>query len=155
MATILLLKTKLKEFEEWWLAQWQIKNTDHTLQNSFWQRICTPQNVSQSQSLWLTSNLFLQTAHDVNETLSFTRLFSSTIACLDVLQYSPHALLSFLDADIRIGDKLQIRDNAALGTPSSIASSGSSLATLPPKGDLLPTSLSEILFFGNNERRGN
>ena len=40
------------------------------------------------------------------------------------------------------------------GTPSSNASSGSSLATLPPKGDMLPTSLSDLLIIGNNERRG-
>ena len=106
----------------------------------------------QPKSIPLTH--FLHTAHDVNETLSFTRLFSSTTACFDLLQHSPHALLSFLHADIRIGDRLQIRDNAALGAPSSIASSSSSLATLPPKRDLLPTSLSELLIIGNNERRG-
>ena len=71
---------------------------------------CQPKTIPK-----LTSNLFLQTAHDVNETLSFTGFFSSTIACCDLLQQAPHALLSFLHDYIRIGDKLQIRDNAALG----------------------------------------
>ena len=108
MATILLLKRKLKEYEEWWLTQRQIRNIDHTIQYSFSQPICTMQNVSKCEPLWFTSNLFVQAAHDVDEIFSFTGFLSSTIACFDLLQHSPHALLSFLDDHIRIGDKLQI-----------------------------------------------
>ena len=61
-----------------------------------------------------TSTLFLQTSHDVDETLSFTRFFSSTITCSDIFQHSPDAVFSFLNDNIRTGDKLQIGDNAAL-----------------------------------------
>ena len=115
MATIILLETKLKEYEEWRLTQWQIRNTDHTLQYGFWQRICPSQNVSKREPFWLKSNFLVQAAHDINKAISFTGCFSSTVACCDLLQPSPHALLPFLDDHIRIGDKLQIRDNAALG----------------------------------------
>ena len=114
-----LLKRKLKEYEDWRLTQWQIRNTEHTLQYSFWQRICTLQKVSKCKPLWVTSNLFVQNAHNVNKAISFTGFFtvllSPTIACFDFLQHSPHALLSFSHDHIRIGEKVQIWDTAALG----------------------------------------
>ena len=115
MATLLLLKRKLKEYEEWRLTQWQIRNTHHTIQYSFWQRILTLQNVSKCEPLRFTSNLFVQAAHDVNEAISFTGFFSPIIACFDLLQHSPYALLSFSDDHIRTGDEVQFWDNAALG----------------------------------------
>ena len=151
MATILLLKKNLKEYEEWRLTQWQIRNTDHTLHYSFWQTICpsrTSANVNPSDP----NPTSLSRLTMISTKLSPSMVFSSTIACLDLLQHSPHALLSFLDDHIRIRDKLQIRDNAALGTPSSIASSRLSLTTLPQKGDLVPTSSSHSLIICKKRR---
>ena len=108
-------KEKLKEYEEWGLTQWQIKSSDHTLQYSLWQKICTLQNVRKGESFRFTSVLSFQTTHDIHKTIFFTRFFSPTITSFDFLQRSPRALFSLPDDYIQFGDKLQIGDCIALG----------------------------------------
>ena len=70
---------------------------------------------------------------------------------LNLLQCSPHALFSLPDDNIWIGDKVETGDRT---TPSSVASSRSPLATLPPKGDVITTSSSVELNFLNIQWRG-
>ena len=77
--------------------------------------------------------------------LSLASISSSTL----LTHSSPSCTPTF-----ELGTNCKFGTTLLSGTPSSIASSGSSLATLPPKGDLLPTSHSELLIIGNNERRG-
>ena len=55
---------------------------------------------------------------------------------------------------IELGTKCNSGTILLSGTPSSIVSSGSSLATLPPNGDMTLTSSLDLLIISNRERRG-
>ena len=76
---------------------------------------------------------------------------------LSLASTSSNALLTHSSPSLRTTSKLgtncKLGTVLLRGTLSSIASSRSSLATLPPKGDVILTSSSLALIICNNERR--
>ena len=77
---------------------------------------------------------------------------------LSLASTSSNALLTHsspsLTTTSKSGTNCKLGTTLLSGTPSLIASSRSSLATFPPKGDVIPTSSSVASFVLKNERRG-
>ena len=144
------------EFAERRLTQWQIRSFDHTHQHSLWPKIGTLQNVRKCESFWCdSSRLISHATHDIHATVSFTCFLGSTITCFNRLQRSPHTILPpppTTTFESRTKCELGIKQ---LGETSSwIASSRSSLSTLPTKGEVFPTSSSVELNISKNDWRG-
>ena len=103
-------------------------------------------HVAECPQMWILLihlQKIFQAAHDVHDTVSFACFFGSTTTCCNLFQHSPHALRSLPDDN-----------NWIVETSSSISSSRSSLAMLPPKGEMIPTSSSVELNISSNEWRG-
>ena len=113
-------------------------------------RCRTPANVNPSDSPptslskppMMSTKLSLSLASSVR--LSLASISSNTV----LTHSSPYRMATF-----ESGTKCKFGTTLLSGTASSIASCGSSLATLPPKGDVIPT-FSDLLIICNNERRG-
>ena len=125
---------KLTKYEEWGLTQWQIRSIDHTFQHSFWQKICKLQNVHKCEPFWFTSSLFFSKLPMLSTKLSpsFASSARPSLASTSsnaLLTQSFHSLTTSIKKE---GTNCELETSQLAKTPSSIATSRSSLATLTP-----------------------
>ena len=151
MATISFRQMKLTKHEESGQIHWEIRSIAHTFQHSLWQKICTLKNVLKCESFWFSYSLLFQAALDVTKispslASSVQPSLASTSSTSPLTHSSP-----FLTTTLKSATNCKVGTALLPETPSSIASSHSSLATLPPKEDMILASSSAELNILNNE----
>ena len=108
-------------------------------------------NVNSSDSLATSSSRLPMMSMKLSPSLaSSVRLSLASTSTNTLLTHSsPSWMMTF-----ELGTNCKFGTTLLSGAPSSIASSGSSLAILPPNGDMTLTSSSDLLIISNKERRG-
>ena len=108
-------------------------------------------NVNSSDSLPTSSSRLPMMSMKLSPSLaSSVQLSFASTSTNTLLTHSSLSSITIFE----LGTNCKLGTLLLSGTPSSIASSGSSLAILPPNGDMTLTSSSDLLIISNKERRG-